>query len=109
MVKEGARMLKQYLLTAGPTPVPERVSLAMAQPILYHRAPAFTEVLKETLEGLKWLYQTGQPVVLLAGSGTAGMEAAVANFASRGDTVVCIRGGKFGERWSKIAEAYGLA
>src|SRR5207237_2423010 len=40
-VFEGEPMLKQYLMTAGPTPVPERVALAMAQPILYHRAPVF--------------------------------------------------------------------
>ena len=43
--------MKEYLLTAGPTPVPERVLLAMARPMLYHRAPAFTECLKETRRG----------------------------------------------------------
>ena len=48
-------MQKQYLLTAGPTPVPERVLLAMAEPVLYHRAPAFTECLKDVQEGLRWL------------------------------------------------------
>jgi aspartate aminotransferase-like enzyme len=101
-------MQKQYLLTAGPTPVPERVALAMAEPILYHRAPVFTEVLNEALAGLKWIFQTTQPVIMLAGSGTAGMEAAVANFLSRGDKAICIRGGKFGERWGKICEAYGV-
>ena len=61
-------MLKQYLMTAGPTPVPERVALAMAQPILYHRAPVFTEVLNEALAGLKWIFQTAQPVLILAGA-----------------------------------------
>jgi aspartate aminotransferase-like enzyme len=100
-------MLKQYLMTAGPTPVPERVALAMAQPILYHRAPAFTEVLAETQAGLKWVFQTERAVLMLAGSGTAGMEAAVVNFLSRGDKAICIRGGKFGERWSKLCEAHG--
>jgi aspartate aminotransferase-like enzyme len=102
-------MLKQYLMTAGPTPVPERVALAMAQPILYHRAPVFTEVLNEALAGLKWVFQTSQPVLIVAGSGTAGMEAAVTNFLSRGDKAICIRGGKFGERWGKLCEAYGVS
>jgi aspartate aminotransferase-like enzyme len=100
--------MKQYLLTAGPTPVPERVLLAMARPVLYHRAPAFMECLKETQEGLKWLFQTKQTVVQLAGSGTASMEAAVANFLRTGDKALVIRGGKFGERWAKIAQAYGI-
>jgi aspartate aminotransferase-like enzyme len=100
--------MKEYLLTAGPTPVPERVLLAMARPMLYHRAPAFMECLKETQEGLKWLFQTRQTVLQVAGSGTAGMDAAVSNFLSRGDRALVIRGGKFGERWGKICQAYGV-
>jgi aspartate aminotransferase-like enzyme len=100
--------MKEYLLTAGPTPVPERVLLAMAGPILYHRAPLFMECLKETQEGLKWLFQTKQIVLQIAGSGTASMDAAVCNFLSRGDKALVIRGGKFGERWGKICQAYGL-
>jgi aspartate aminotransferase-like enzyme len=101
-------MQKQYLLTAGPTPVPEEVLLAMARPVLYHRAPAFTECFQSVQEGLKWIFQTTQPVLTLAGSGTAGMEAAVTNFLSPGDRVLVVRGGKFGERWGEIAQAYGL-
>jgi len=100
--------MKEYLLTAGPTPVPERVLLAMARPVLYHRAPAFTECLKETQEGLKWLLQTKQLPLVLAGSGTVGMDAAVSNFLRTGDKAVVIRGGKFGERWGKICQAFGI-
>lgn len=100
--------MKQYLMTAGPTPVPERVLLAMAQPVLYHRAPAFSECLKETSEGLSWLYQTSTLVLQLCGSGSAGMEAAVSNFLRKGDKALVIRGGKFGERWGKICQAYGI-
>jgi aspartate aminotransferase-like enzyme len=100
--------MKEYLMTAGPTPVPERVLLAMAGPVLYHRAPAFMECLKETQDGLKWLFQTKQLVLSLTGSGTAGMDAAVSNFLSRGDRALVIRGGKFGERWGKICQAYGI-
>jgi aspartate aminotransferase-like enzyme len=101
--------MKQYLLTAGPTPVPERVLLAMARPVLHHRTPAFNECLKETQEGLRWLFQTKQTVLQLTGSGTAAMEAAVSNFLRQGDKVLVIRGGKFGERWGRIAQAYGLS
>jgi len=100
--------MKEYLLTAGPTPVPERVLLAMAHPVLYHRASAFMETLRETQEGLKWLFQTKQLVLQVAGSGTAGMDAAVCNFLSRGDKALVIRGGKFGERWGRICQAYGV-
>lgn len=100
--------MKEYLLTAGPTPVPERILLAMAGPILYHRAPAFMECLKETSEGLKWLFQTKQIVLQLAGSGTAAMDAAVCNFLSKDDKALVVRGGKFGERWGKICQAYGV-
>jgi aspartate aminotransferase-like enzyme len=100
--------MKEYLLTAGPTPVPERVLLAMARPMLYHRAPAFTECLKEAQDGLKWLIQTKQLPLVLAGSGTVGMDAAVCNFLHTGDKAIVIRGGKFGERWGKICQAYGI-
>ncbi len=101
-------MQKQYLLTPGPTPVPERILLAMAGPVLHHRMPAFEAILNESLEGLRWLYGTRQPVVILAGSGTAGMEASVSNFLSRGDRALVIRGGKFGERWGELCQAYGI-
>ena len=97
--------MKEYLLTAGPTPVPERVLLAMARPMLYHRAPAFTECLREVQEGLKWLMQTKQQPLVLTGSGTIAMDAAVCNFLRTGDKAVVIRGGKFGERGGKICEA----
>ena len=101
-------MQKQYLLTAGPTPVPEEVLTAMARPVPYHRAPAFAECFREVQEGLQWIFQTAQPVLVLAGSGTAAMDAAVTNFLSPGDKTLVVRGGKFGERWAEIAAAYGV-
>src|SRR5256885_14297459 len=100
--------MKEYLLTAGPTPVPERVLLAMARPMLYHRSPSFTECLREVQEGLKWLLKTDQLPLLMTGSGTAAMDAAVCNFLRTGDKAVVIRGGKFGERWGRICQAYGI-
>src|SRR6478735_6867649 len=100
--------MKEYLLTAGPTPVPERVLQAMARPMLYHRSPPFTECLREVQDGLRWLLQTKQLPLLMSGSGTVGMDAAVCNFLRAGDKAIVIRGGKFGERWGKICQAYGI-
>src|SRR4030095_5495941 len=101
-------MLKQYLLTPGPTPVPECVMLAMARPIVHHRMPVFTAIFNEAAEGLKWIFQTSQPVLMLAGSGTLAMESAVVNTMRRGDKALCVVGGKFGERWRNICKAYGI-
>ena len=100
--------MKEYLLTAGPTPVPERVLQAMARPMLYHRSPPFTECLREVQDGLRWLLQTKQLPLLMSGSGTVGMDAAVCNFLRAGDKAIVVRGGKFGERWGKICQAYGV-
>jgi hypothetical protein len=60
--------LKHYLMTAGPTPLPPAVSLAMAQPMLYHRAPAFVEVYARVLERLKLVFGTRNEVLLFASS-----------------------------------------
>jgi aspartate aminotransferase-like enzyme len=100
--------LKHYLLTPGPTPVPERVLLAMARPIIHHRTADFARVFAEAADGLKWIFQTKQPVLMLSGSGTLAMEAAVVNTLRRGDKALCIVGGKFGERWRNICKAYGV-
>ena len=101
-------MKKIRLLTPGPTPVPERLSLRMAQPIVHHRSPEFEQVFARCREGLSWLFQTKQDVVQLAASGTGAMEAALTNFLRRGDEAIVIDAGKFGERWGKLAKAYGV-
>jgi aspartate aminotransferase-like enzyme len=99
---------KIRLLTPGPTPVPERLSLRMAQPIVHHRSPEFEAIFGRVREGLQWLFQTKQDVIVLASSGTGAMEASWVNFLRRGDKVVVIDGGKFGERWGKFAKAYSV-
>ncbi|MBI3557915.1 MAG: alanine--glyoxylate aminotransferase family protein [Deltaproteobacteria bacterium] len=103
-----ARMRKTYLLTPGPTQVPDRVLALSARQIIHHRTPQFTAIMEEVNAGLKYLFQTKQDVLLLASSGTVAMDAAVTNLFKTGDKVIAINGGKFGERWSKIATAYGL-
>lgn len=100
--------IKQRLLTPGPTPVPERVRLAMAAQVSYHRSPQIKEVFRESQELLRWLYQTKELPLVITGSGTAGMEASVVSFLSPGDQAIVIRGGKFGERWYKICQAFGV-
>ncbi len=101
-------MQKKYLLAPGPTPVPPEALLAMAMPIIHHRAPDFLPVLDSAKKGLQWLYQTKNDVLILCATGTGGMEGAVTNFLSPGDEVLVINGGKFGERWTKICRAYGM-
>jgi aspartate aminotransferase-like enzyme len=101
-------MPKSYLLTPGPTPIPERVLAVLSKPIIHHRTPPFETVFKEAREGIQYVFQTQKDVILLSASGTGAMEAAVVNLFSRGDKVITVNGGKFGERWTKICQAFGL-
>jgi len=101
-------MRKSYLLTPGPTPLPPQICEAMARPIIHHRTPQFQAILKEAGEGLKYVFQTKNDVLILTSSGTGAMEAAVANFLSPGDTAITVEGGKFGERWTEICVRYGV-
>jgi aspartate aminotransferase-like enzyme len=99
--------LKQYLMTAGPTPLPPAVSQAMAQPMLYHRAPAFVEVYARVLERLRMVFQTKGEVLMFAASGSGAMESAVANLVRAGEPALVASCGKFGERWAELCDAYG--
>ena len=101
-------MLKRYLLAPGPTPVPPEVLLSMAMPMIHHRAPDFLPVLDSAKKGLQWLFQTKNDVLILCSTGTGGMVGTVNNFFNPGDKVLVVNGGKFGERWTKICQAYGL-
>ena len=92
-------MLKKYLITPGPTAVPEQVLLDMARPMIHHRTPEFEAIFKEARQGLKKVFKTEQEPLILASSGTGAMEAAVVNTLNREDKVLVINGGKFGERW----------
>lgn len=101
-------MRKNYLLTPGPTPLPPQVREAMAKPIIHHRTPQFQAILKETAEGLKYVFQTQGDVFIISASGTGAMEAAVVNLLSPQDTALIVQGGKFGERWTEICKSYGI-
>jgi aspartate aminotransferase-like enzyme len=101
-------MIKQYLLSPGPTPIPNEVALAMSETMIHHRTPQFNSVFDEAREGLKLLFGTTNDVLILASSGTGAMEASVANLFSPGEKVLVVNGGKFGERWLNISNAFGL-
>ena len=78
--------MKMYLMTPGPTPVAPETQLAMAQPIIHHRSPQFMEILGEVRDGLKYLFQTEQEVLIFTATGTGAMEGAVTNTLSAGST-----------------------
>ena len=99
---------KLTLMIPGPTPVPETVLLAMGRHPIGHRSADFQKIVKRTTAQLKWLHQTSGDVLAITGSGTAAMEAGIINVLSKGDRVLCGDNGKFGERWVKVAKAYGL-
>ena len=100
---------KQYLMTAGPTPVPPAVSQAMAAPMLYHRAPAFVEVYERVLGKLPSVFQTSNDVLTFAASGSGAMESAVANLTRPGRPALVASCGKFGQRWAELCDAHGAA
>ena len=99
---------KLTLMIPGPTPVPESVLKALGRHPIGHRSGDFQEIVRRTTEQLQWLHQTSGDVLVITGSGTAAMEAGMINTLSRGDRVLCGDNGKFGERWVKVARAYGL-
>jgi aspartate aminotransferase-like enzyme len=99
--------VKQYLMTAGPTPLPPEVSQVMATPMLYHRAPAFVDVYARALERLRLVFQTENDVLLFGASGSAALESAVANLVRPGQPALVASCGKFGERWAGLCDVYG--
>ena len=102
-------MIKQLLLAPGPTPVPARVRLAMAHADVSPSHPAVQRALRRgARSACAQLFQTEEDVLVLASSGTGAMEAAVTNCFDPGDEVVVVNGGKFGERWGKLADTFGL-
>ena len=99
---------KLSLMIPGPTPVPETVLQAMGRHPIGHRSADFQKIVKRTTKQLQWLHQTTGDVLAITGSGTAAMEAGIINVLSKGEKVLCGDNGKFGERWVKLARAYGL-
>jgi aspartate aminotransferase-like enzyme len=99
---------KNFLLSPGPSKVPESVMLEMANPIFHHRTPQYQAIFKDVCENLKYLYQTKNDVIVFCSSGTGALETSMTAFLSPGDKVICVNGGKFGERFGLIGKAFGV-
>ena len=101
-------MEKKYLFSPGPTMLPQDVILKMAEPIMHHREADYEAIFQEVREGLRYLFQTKNEVLVFVSSGTGAMEGTVSNLLTSGDKALVVRGGKFGERWEEICRAYGI-
>ena len=99
---------KQRLLTPGPTPLLPQALHAMMASDMHHRTEDFRKVYKSVLNGLKETLHTRNEVIVLVGSGSAAMEAAIQNCFSAGEEVLVCTAGKFGERWTALSKSFGL-
>ena len=98
---------KTRLFTPGPTPLLPAAQFAMAAADIHHRTPEFRALYLKVLAQLKVFVGTKGDVLLLSSSGTGAMEAAVSNLTSPGDKALVLTAGKFGERWTGLAKAFG--
>lgn len=96
------------MLTPGPVMIPEKIREVLSRPIPHHRTAGFAETFAQVADRLKWLFQTQHPVLMLTSSGTGGFESVMLNFTRRGERIICVGGGKFGERWGAMGNALGL-
>ena len=95
------------LMIPGPTNLPPQVREALSRPAIYHRGPAFAQLIQQCSTDLQPLFGTEEDVLILTASSTGAMEASIVNFLSPGDKVIAIETGKFGERFGEIAQAFG--
>ncbi len=99
---------QQFLRIPGPSPIPPSVQRAMSQPMLGHRGKEVSEMVNSIKPGLQQIFGTTQDVAMITGSGTAGLEAAVVNIVKQGDEVLVVVTGAFGDRFTKICNAYNI-
>jgi aspartate aminotransferase-like enzyme len=93
----------------GPTSLPPSVKEAGGRQMINHRGPEFKELLGRLQAGMKPYFGTTGDIAILSCAGTGGLEAAVVNTLSPGDRVLGVSIGAFGDRFAKIAEAYGAS
>ncbi|NQS75673.1 MAG: alanine--glyoxylate aminotransferase family protein [Peptococcaceae bacterium] len=98
---------KQYLMVPGPTPIPPAVTAAISMPIIGHRTENFANMYEQIVKKLQRVFQTQNDLFVFTNTGTGALETAVANTISPGDKVLALITGNFGERFTKIAKAYG--
>jgi aspartate aminotransferase-like enzyme len=97
------------LMIPGPVKVPQRVLRAMSKPMISHRSADFETIYEDCKSRLKELFDTKNDAVVLSGSGTAGMEAAVGGIIGKEEKIVTVTNGKFGERFTELGDRYGTA
>lgn len=95
------------LFSPGPTPLSKETLSILSSPPLHHRSAGFQQILEETYKDLKILFDE-EHIVALTSTGTGALEASLTNFLSTTDSVLCLDGGKFGERWSEILTAFKI-
>ncbi len=98
---------KNRLFTPGPTPLLPAAQTAMASFTAHHRTADFKALFQRVLADMKDFVGTKNDVLVLACSGTGVMEASVSNLTSPGDKILVLTAGKFGERWTGLAKAFG--
>ena len=98
----------KLMFVLGPTEIEQDILDIGSNPQVYMRTTDFSQRLKTIFDDLKYLFQTQNPVVFFASSGTGAMEAAVTNVLSRGETALYIDGGSFGHRWGDICQKHSV-
>ncbi len=99
---------RHFLQIPGPTNVPDKVLRAIDMPTIDHRGPAFAEMSRKALDGIKGIFKTSQPVIIFPSSGTGAWEAALVNTLSPGDRVLMYETGHFASLWKALAQRLGL-
>ena len=100
-------IIKERLFTPGPTPLLMEAQTRALTASLHHRTEEFRRLMRETLESLRYYFNTKNDVLIFASSGTGAMEGAVTNLLSPGERALVGTAGKFGERWVELAQAHG--
>jgi alanine-glyoxylate transaminase/serine-glyoxylate transaminase/serine-pyruvate transaminase len=109
MTKNASRMAgRHFLQIPGPTQIPDRVLRAMDTPIIDHRGPEFVSLAKRSLEGIKTIFKTANPVIIYTATGTGAWEGALVNALSPGDRVLMVETGQFATLWKNMAVKLGL-
>ncbi len=101
-------IIKERLFTPGPTPLLMEAQARALTATLHHRTEAFRQIMRESLENLKYFFNTANDMLIFTSSGTGAMEGAVANLLSPGERMLVGTAGKFGERWLDLAKVYGV-
>lgn len=91
----------------GPVAVPEQVRAAIGLPVVSHRGPEFRKIWGNVIAKVQSLFGTRNEVHLFACSGTGVMEAALLNIVARGERILVVQNGQWGERFTAIGRALG--